>query len=101
MATGYYGMIEELHVVLVDHEQENTTEMVDLLKSYDYEGCFPKDIVEIMNVPGLTRMQLVIYRYRSYKYWRIHQIRLYVLESIGTSLSHSKGTSFFIRRLNG
>ncbi|XP_055808334.1 uncharacterized protein LOC129876881 isoform X2 [Solanum dulcamara] len=62
MATGYYGMIEELHVVLVDHEQENTTEMVDLLKSYDYEGCFPKDIVEIMNVPGLTRMQLVIYR---------------------------------------
>ncbi|KAG5581341.1 hypothetical protein H5410_051968 [Solanum commersonii] len=37
METDYYGIIDEVRVVLVDPEIENVTEMVDLLKSYDYK----------------------------------------------------------------
>ncbi|KAG5581514.1 hypothetical protein H5410_052141 [Solanum commersonii] len=37
METGYYGIIDEVRVVLGDHETKNVTKMVDLLKSYDYK----------------------------------------------------------------
>ncbi|XP_060171218.1 two-component response regulator ORR26-like [Lycium barbarum] len=37
MAAPFYGMIEEVRVMLVDHNKEFVNEMVDLLKSYSYE----------------------------------------------------------------
>ncbi|KAM3217368.1 hypothetical protein P3L10_026811 [Capsicum annuum] len=37
MAAPYYGMIDEVHVVLVDDDKEFVNNMVDLLKSYDYK----------------------------------------------------------------
>ncbi|KAG5581329.1 hypothetical protein H5410_051956, partial [Solanum commersonii] len=37
MATGYYGIIDDVRVVLVDPKTENITEMVDFMKSYDYK----------------------------------------------------------------
>ncbi|MCD7469241.1 hypothetical protein HAX54_008112 [Datura stramonium] len=38
MASPYHGMIEEVHVMLVDDDTKFVTVMVDLLKSYDYKG---------------------------------------------------------------
>ncbi|MCD7452764.1 hypothetical protein HAX54_018066 [Datura stramonium] len=37
MAASFYGMIEEVRVMLVDYERESAFKMVDLLKSYDYK----------------------------------------------------------------
>ncbi|KAK4338914.1 hypothetical protein RND71_040376 [Anisodus tanguticus] len=37
MATPFYGMIEEVRVVLVDHDKDFVTKMIDLLKSYKYK----------------------------------------------------------------
>lgn len=34
----YNGMINEVHVMLVDHDQETIYEMVDLLESHKYKG---------------------------------------------------------------
>ncbi|PHU06798.1 hypothetical protein BC332_23287 [Capsicum chinense] len=41
MAAPYYGMIDEVHVVLVDDDKEFVNNMVDLLKSYDYKEDTP------------------------------------------------------------
>ncbi|KAG5581340.1 hypothetical protein H5410_051967 [Solanum commersonii] len=48
MAIGYYGIIDELRVVLVDPETEHITEMVDLLKSYDYKVSTVRTSLEAM-----------------------------------------------------
>ncbi|KAK6782296.1 hypothetical protein RDI58_020092 [Solanum bulbocastanum] len=37
MATPFYGMIETINVLLVDNDQEFITNIIDLLKSYDYK----------------------------------------------------------------
>ncbi|KAH0706607.1 hypothetical protein KY289_011683 [Solanum tuberosum] len=50
MATGYYGIIDEVRVVLVDPETENVTEMVDLLKSYDYKVITVRTSSEAMEM---------------------------------------------------
>ncbi|MCD7453588.1 hypothetical protein HAX54_021531 [Datura stramonium] len=37
MSAPYYGMLEEIHVMLVDHDKDFVTEMVDLLMTHDYK----------------------------------------------------------------
>ncbi|MCD7470081.1 hypothetical protein HAX54_009658 [Datura stramonium] len=37
MAVPYYGMIEEVRVMLVEYDKESAFKMVDLIKSYDYK----------------------------------------------------------------
>lgn len=44
MGTGYYGIIDEVQVVLVDKETKNVGKMVDLLKSYDFKCDISKNI---------------------------------------------------------
>ena len=44
MESGYYNIIDEVGVVLVDHETENIGKMVDLLKSYDYKDDISTNI---------------------------------------------------------
>lgn len=42
MTTAYYGMIEQIHVMLVDSDQEFVDEMVHLLMSCNYKGDITK-----------------------------------------------------------
>lgn len=44
MASPNYGTIKEVHVLLVDNDKEFVTEMINLLKSYDYKGNICKNI---------------------------------------------------------
>ncbi|WMV51230.1 hypothetical protein MTR67_044615 [Solanum verrucosum] len=62
MATGYYGIIDEVRVVLVDPETENVTEMVDLLKSYDYKVitvCTSSEAMEMLS-KGEKKVDVII-----------------------------------------
>ncbi|XP_049399924.1 putative two-component response regulator ARR20 [Solanum stenotomum] len=62
MATGYYGIIDEVRVVLVDPETENVTEMVDLLKSYDYKVITVRTSSEAMEMlsKGEKKIDVII-----------------------------------------
>ncbi|KAH0643605.1 hypothetical protein KY290_035083 [Solanum tuberosum] len=62
MATGYYGIIHEVRVVLVDPETENVTEMVDLLKSYDYKVITVRTSSEAMEMlsKGEKKVDVII-----------------------------------------
>ncbi|TMX01694.1 hypothetical protein EJD97_023891, partial [Solanum chilense] len=50
MATGYYGIVDEVRVVLVDPETKNVTKMVDLMKSYDYKVITVRTSSEAMEM---------------------------------------------------
>lgn len=43
MTTPFYGMIEEVRVMLVDNDTKFITQMFDLLTSYDYTGDISKN----------------------------------------------------------
>ena len=49
METSYYGRIDEVRVLLVDHESENVRKMVDIIKAYDYKGDISKNIYSTQN----------------------------------------------------
>ncbi|KAG5581570.1 hypothetical protein H5410_052197 [Solanum commersonii] len=62
MATGYYGIIDKVRVVLVDPEIGNVTEMVDLLKSYDYKVITVRTSSEAMEMlsKGEKKVDVII-----------------------------------------
>ncbi|PHU06764.1 hypothetical protein BC332_23253 [Capsicum chinense] len=41
MTASYYGMIEEVGVMLIDSDTTSATKMIDFLKSYDYKVAAP------------------------------------------------------------
>jgi len=45
MVTPFNSMIDEVRVMLVDHDNENVTEMVGLLKSFKYKGDVSKYVI--------------------------------------------------------
>ncbi|KAK6796578.1 hypothetical protein RDI58_004279 [Solanum bulbocastanum] len=129
MDAPYYGMIEEVWVMLIDDDKEFVTKMTDMLKSQNYKviavdttsttmpilfegkqkidvmivnvnlsnllfvdllaqaealniislGCFPKEIVEVMSLPGLTRMQVASHLQKCRRNnWRSPKERKYI-----------------------
>ncbi|XP_025883438.1 two-component response regulator ARR2-like [Solanum lycopersicum] len=62
MATGYYGIVDEVRVVLVDPETKNVTKMVDLMKSYDYKVITVRTSSEAMEMlsKGEEKIDVII-----------------------------------------